>query len=62
MENDLKTLSKTESDYHFYVKPWQKPWSKADKLEVSFTLDLDNEKKTFRGLIDLVGITRKGEK
>lgn len=60
MQNDLKTLTKTEGNYHLNIKPWLKPWNEAEKFEVSFTLDLNDEKKTFKGLIDLVGIICKG--
>ncbi len=49
-----------EADYTINAKPTNgKTWREANDIEVVLSLELENKKKTFKGVISLLGIAKK---
>jgi len=59
MEKTFTELTK-EANYNINCKPFDnKSWRETERIEVCLTLEVDNEIKSFKGLIDLFGIIKK---
>jgi len=59
MEKTFTELTKN-ANYTLNCKPFDnKSWRDTDKIEVCLNLEVDNEIKSFKGLIGLFGIIKK---
>lgn len=57
---DNEILTTKTADYQLAVLPLDnKTWKEADKCEAVLTLELEGEKRTFRGVITLTAIQKK---
>jgi len=60
METKTYTELTKSANTHTEMKPFDnKSWRDTEKIEVSFSIETDTEKKVFKGLINLTGIIKK---